>query len=255
MRGLGRQKGDNPLPGSKEDPRDPECRGRPSSASTQHRRSDRPDSRRIRRGRGRWRRREERLEKRLQFDAAAREQHKTEFHLPVTRPAYPHGLPLLRQTVAAQRTQPGDSARETLFVTPSLLVVSSASVVRRLSGLWAASAMAVCVSTRRFSRVCRFPLGGGHGVLRHGDAVPPCPRDLLLIRETVATSPALHGRAATASAVLARIAFPRAGGRGRTRQRDPGAGHELLRDEQPNQGPSQSSCADRKHTSIRPRCT
>ena len=235
----------------RENPSDPECRGRPSSASTQHGRCDRPDSRRIRRGRGRWRRREERLEKRLRLDAAAREQHETELHVPVTRPACPHGLPLLRQTVTAQCTQPGDPVRGTIFVLPLLVAVSSANVVRSPSGL--RDAWATAASTRRFPWSCRFLLGNGHGVLRHGEAVPLCPRDLLLIGETGAMTPALLGRPATASAVLARVAFRRAGGCGRTRQRDPGAGHELLRDEQPNEGPSQASCADRGHTSLRPR--
>ena len=190
-------------------------------------------------------------EKRLRLDAAAREQHETEFHVPVTRPAYTQGLPLLRQTVAAQCIHPGDPARGTIFVPPLLVVVSSAIVVRWPSGL--RSAMALSVRTRRLWCSGRLPLGSGLGVLRHGDAVLPGPRDLLLKRETGAMSPALLGRPATASAVLARVAFPRAGGCSRTRQRDPGAGHDLLRDEQPNEGPSQASCADRRHTSIRPR--
>jgi hypothetical protein len=173
--------------------------------------------------------------------------------MPVPRPAYRHGLPLLRQTVAAQRTQPRDPARGTIFVLPLLIVVSSANVVRWCCGLRDALAMAVSVRTRGFSWRYRFSLGSGHDELRHGDAVLSSPLDLLLIRETGAVPPALLGRPATASAVLARKAFRRAGGFGRTRQRDPGAGQKLLRDEQPNERPSQASCADWKHTSTGPR--
>jgi hypothetical protein len=222
----------------------PQCRGRPPSASTQHGRCDRPDSRRIRRGRGRRRGREEIIEKRLRLDAAAGEKSQTQFHLPVARPACPHGLPLLRQAVAAQRTQPGDPARGTIFV-PSLLVISSASVARCLFGMRGAPAMAV--STRRCLRSCRLTLGSGEGVFRHGDAVLSRPRDFLLKRETGAMSPALLGRLATASAMLAGVTFRRAGGRGRTRQRDPRASQDLLHDEQPDKGPSQASFADRRH--------
>ena len=131
---------------------------------------------------------------------------------------------------------------------PPLLVVASSAIFACRSFL----ASAVAVRAHRFSYSVRFPRGSGHDELRHGDAVLPCPREFLLIAETAAMSPALLGRPATASAVLARVTFPRAGGCGRTRQRDPGTGQELLHDEQPNEGPSQASCPDRRHTSICP---
>jgi hypothetical protein len=189
-------------------------------------------------------------DKRLPLDAAAREQQETGFHVPVTRPAFPRGLPQLRQTVAAQRSQPAESARRTVFVPPLLVLVSSANVLERPSGWRDALAMAVRVSTRGFSWNCRFPLGGGHDALRHGDAVLRPLLDLLLIGETGAMSPALLGRPASTSAVLERAAFRRTGGCGRTRQRHPGAGQKLLRDEQPSEGPSQASCADWRQVQV-----
>ena len=167
----------------------PECRGRPSGALTQHGRCDRPGSRIIRWGRGWWRGGEKMSDKRLPLDAAAREQQETGFHVPVTRPAFPRGLPQLRQTVAAQRSQPAESARRTVFVPPLLVLVSSANVLERPSGWRDALAMAVRVSTRGFSWNCRFPLGGGHDALRHGDAVLRPLLDLLLIGETGAIEP------------------------------------------------------------------
>ena len=74
------------------------------------------------------------------------------------------------------------------------------------------------------------------------------PRDLLLIGETAAVNPTLFGRPATASAVLARVAFRRTGGCGGIRQREPRAGADLLHDEQPDEQSSQASFAGWRHT-------
>ncbi len=189
------------------------------------------------------------FEQRLRLDAAAREQHEEEFPVPVARPARPHGLPLLRQAVAVQRTQQGDPARRTIFVPPLLVVVFSACDGRRSTALRGGSMIAMRALGSRGGGC--FPLGSGNDELRHGDAVLPSPLHLLLIRETAAVSPALLGRPATASAVLAGVAFLRAGGCGRTRQRDPGAGHDLLHDEQPGQKPSRTSCAEHRHRPTR----
>jgi hypothetical protein len=191
------------------------------------------------------------LERRVRIDPALREQYQAGFHLPVAGPGLRHRLPLLRMPLASQGIQPGDLARRTMPILCALAVLSVPKALRRHGDSLGASAMTVRVRARRRLWIARFGFRG-HGVLGNGNAVSVCPSHLLLEGEARTMCPALYGRPTTASAVLARVTFPRAGSRGRRRQRDTGTGQNLLRNEQPGERPSQGSCADQRHTSLCP---
>ncbi len=203
----------------------------------------------LRRRSGRIRGCEEICRKWLRHDSAQRGQHPPQFQGWVTRPGRAGHLHVRSQSVAPFHVEPTDPRLAVCRVAGAPAIGSDAS----WGGACLRLSTNVLIAMRALGFRCGgiFLLGGGHHVVRHGYTVFPCPGDFLRIRVTATGLPALLSGMATAAAVFTWESLLRAFRLGVARQRNACADKKLLRNEQPRQQPSRTSCAEHRHTPTR----